>query len=455
MFRTLTLAFPSLNQSIFQRSLFVGILFFTSACSHMDTSAKEQRWSHYQSIATNSSNAGRYEYNGLGGTGRQGDSLPENGIGGSGRSDLPKLANGLGGTGRMAPDPIENGLGGTGIKSNANPGAKDKTAIFGAISKFGSIWVNDRHIELPEHTEYFMAGQTAQHGDLKLGQMVAVLADSLGESDYQAIEVHMLYSAIGPIDRIETEGNITRLYVLGQTVEVSANTLVQSPEGKDIAVNNLRPQQWIAISGLRTPEQTVQATLILTHAQKIAVLAGPVSAIGNDLQLAEQKIRFQGKTPALAQPLRMQGEIRNGFFIVNEWQPMPHNRILSLADEIWLEGFPLSDAELFMEGFEIQLPEFTDDLFDINDSVRIGIDMDEHEFWMDHEPPEFDDMDERWQPEDMMHHQNDFERHDRYEPEQYEPEFYQPDFDDQPEFDDFPEDDWRPEPPDFDHHPHH
>lgn len=369
-------------KSLAKVSLATGFLLLM-ACATQDS-----RWSAYNSSEQHFKNIGKIEYNGIGGSGRQGDTLPENGLGGSGIStgiDLRQAqANGLGGSGRQTPDVIENGLGGSGKQESG------KAAILGPISAFGSIWVNDRHIQLPDSTEYLIAGSKAQRSDLRLGQMVAVLADSLDDSDYQALEVHLLFNVIADLESIEiAKGKTGKLSLLGQTVLLNSDTRIVNQSGEPVSQQQLEVGKRIAISGLRMPNQQIKATLLIVQSQQGIQLAGPISAINGQYWLGQQKLAFD-QQPELDQPLRMHGEVRDDVFIVDDWAALPHHRIFELADEVWLEGFPLSDAEFFIEGFEVQLPEFTDDLFDANDSMRIGIDMDDQEFWMDHEPPDYD-----------------------------------------------------------------
>jgi len=383
---------------------------FLAACFLllMACATQDSRWSAFHSDNRNFKNTGQIEYNGIGGSGRQqSDPSPENGLGGSGNTQDINLhqaqANGIGGSGRQAPDILENGLGGSGKQPS------NKAAILGPISAFGSIWVNDRHIQLPDSTEYLMAGKDAKRSDLRLGQMVAVLADSLDDSDYQALEVHLLFNVIGPLNAVEkdkgqlakgqrSKGQFAKLSLLGQTVLVDSDTRIVNQSGTVLTLQQLNTGERIAISGLRMPNQEIKATLVIAHTQQSIQLAGPVSAISGQYWLGQQKLAFT-QQPELNQPLRLHGNIHDGVFIVNDWAPLPHHRIFELADEVWLEGFPLSDAEFFIEGFEVQLPEFTDDLFDPNDSMRIGIDLDNQEFWMDHEPPEDDTQ---WQQDDVF-----------------------------------------------------
>jgi len=415
------------------KGLLLSCLLLLSACATQDS-----RWSAYNSQGQGFKNTGNIEYNGIGGSGRQAEPLPENGLGGSGIRQAQ--ANGLGGSGRQAPDSLENGLGGSGKQGSG------KAAILGPISAFGSIWVNDRHIQLPESTEYLIAGKQAQHNDLRLGQMVAVLADSIDDSDYQALEVHLLFNVVGKLETIAVNSQkIGKLDVMGQTVRIDETTRIVNNLGHVLSLRQLKSADNIAISGLRMPNQEIKATLLIVQSQQAIQLAGPVSVIDGQYWLAKQKLAFNEQQPELDQPLRLQGEIQEGIFVVENWAPLPHNRIFELADEVWLEGFPLSDAEFFIEGFEVQLPEFTDDLFDPNDSMRIGIDMEDQEFWMDHEPPE-NDMDQwqdQWQQDDDAFMRRSFapEDNDPLSPEDHDPSFQNPEFNDQDFY-----------PPEHDHH---
>lgn len=410
------------------RYLIVTCALFITACVNVDS-----QWNAYNSHGQGFNNTGNIEYNGIGGSGKQQDSLPENDIGSSGIQLRSAQANGLGGSGRQALDLIENGLGGSGKTIDG------KTAILGPISAFGSIWVNDRHIQLPDSTEYLIAGKKAQRTDLRLGQMVAVLADSLDDSDYQALEVHLLFNVIGVLETIDFNADSKEtglINLMGQTILFDKETRIESHLGEDLSLQQLKVGERLAISGLRMPNQQIKATLLIAQPKQGSLLAGPISVINGQYWLAQQALSFAGKQPDLDQPIRMQGQMNNDIFVVDQWQALPHHRIFELADEVWLEGFPLSDAEFFIEGFEIQLPEFTDDLFDPNDSMRIGIDMNEQEFWMEHEPP-IDDMgpwqeqefDSRWQEDDgFIRHGPELQDSDFHDDE-FGPEFNGPEFD--------------------------
>lgn len=330
--------------------------------------------------------------NGLGGTGKPLFSHPENGIGGTGQ----QARNGLGGTGspveQQRSQPLENGLGGSGQKPK-------HTTIVGSVSAFGSIWVNDRHILLPEETHYFRDGAPSQREDIRLGQIVAVLADEYGD-DYQALEVHSVNNVTGPLKSIHPlGGNKAELQILGQRIIVDQQTRILDQHTL-ATPEQLQPGQWLVISGLRTPDQSIHASLIHTTEQHTALLAGPVSALEGSYVLGDQTLTFPDSTPDLNQPISMQGELLDDQFIVSDWQPMPLSRLLELADEFWLEGFPVDSSELYLEGFEVQLPDVLEGL-EQDESIHIGFGDENDEFWFDDAEHDFNEEfdEEEFEPE--------------------------------------------------------
>ncbi|WP_420588966.1 DUF5666 domain-containing protein [Bacterioplanoides sp.] len=414
--------------------------------------------SHWRSLEA--SKSGKIEYqgrviahaptteNGLGGTGKVPFAQPQNGLGGTGQ----QARNGLGGTGspidQQQSNTPQNGLGGSGKQ----PG---KTTIVGSVTAFGSIWVNDRHILLPQHTRYFRDGDHSQRDDIRLGQVVAVLAEESG-SDYQALEVHSVHNVIGPLKAQHALAHgKTELQILGQRVIVDNRTRLLDQHQQPLAMNQLVAGQWLAVSGLRAPDQTIRASLVRDWPEQIALLAGPVSALQGSFMLGEQKLQFNDDIPALDQPLTLSGELENNEFIVDDWQPMPLTRLLELADEFWLEGFPMEDAELYLEGFEVQLPEAFDGL-EIDDSISIGFDEDEDEFWFDDSHRDFDhdhdhhEHDTDQARDDKPDYDSDDNNHsdpldddatDDIEPPELDDGFEYED-DHQPEFDEEPEDNY-------------
>ena len=322
--------------------------------------------------------------NGLGGTGKAPFAQPQNGLGGTGK----QARNGLGGTGSPAEHQHsgsrQNGVGGTGKQ----PG---KTTIVGSVTAFGSIWVNGRHILLPDETRYFRDGEQSARHDIRLGQVVAVLADEYGD-DYQAVEVHSVNNVIGPLQSLQVLANgKTELQILGQRVVADQHTRLLGQHQQAMSLTQLEAGQWLSVSGLRMPDQTIRASLLQPARQQIALLAGPLSALNGDIVLGEQRVRFGDQTPQLNQPLTLTGALVDGDFIVDDWQPMPLTRLLELADEFWLEGFPMEDAELYLEGFEVELPDAFDTL-EFDNSISIGFDEEGEYFWFDEQPDVFNDL---------------------------------------------------------------
>lgn len=347
----------------------------------LSCSGQQPQW---HSGATTTPHSGQISYrgqplnNGLGGSGKTLFATPENGLGGTGQ----QARNGLGGTGspaqqqqQQATDNPGNGLGGSGQQAG-------RTTIIGSVSAFGSIWVNNRHILLPDDTRYFRDGEASARAAIRLGQVVAVLADEYGD-DYQAVEVHAVNNVTGPLQSIQTLANgHTELQILGQRVLINQHTRLLDQQQQAVSLQQLKTGQWLTVSGLRTPDQSIRASLIQPATQQIALLAGPLSALDGDFVLGEQRIQFGAATPELDQPLTLTGALVDGDFIVADWHPMPLSRLLELADEFWLEGFPVEDAGLYLEGFEVQLPDSFDQL-EYDDSISIGFDEQDGQFWLD------------------------------------------------------------------------
>ncbi len=389
------------------------------ACSH------QPRWAMMEMDSGGGiGGSGIIEYNGVGGTGRR---IVANGIGGSGRTAIDEQdspANGIGGSGKQPTNdslalnqPVDNGIGGSG-----------KSAILGEITAFGSIYVNDKHILLPEQTQYLNGDRPASQSDLQLGQVVAVLADVLGD-DYLANEVHLLNHVAGPLHIPTTQpvaSDKTRVpwTVLGQRLIPQSSTRIVDTQGRRLDVNELKSGQWVSVSGFRSPDQSIRVTLMQVQANtrnssavrsQSLLLAGPVSQIDGQYWLDQQRLSFSAPLPHFDEPLRMEGHLDRDIFVVDQWQPLPHTRFFELADEIWLEGFPTPDADLFIDGFEVQLPQMDD--FIMEETFRIGIDMDDREMWM--QPPDhfYDEpmMDGQWRTLNDVEHFND-------EPDHWSPE---------------------------------
>jgi len=189
---------------------------------------------------------------------------------------------------RPAPDePIrDQGIGGTGARPGEGElGEGDRgiggTGVIGTIRRFGSIVVNDLRIAYPEDVQVHIDGTPATARDLRIGQVVRVIAREEGKG-LSTRRIDVTSEVVGPVERADKTG----LTVLGQRV-VGA-----------------RAGAWkigdrVAVAGLRRPDGVVVASLIEARGAGPAQVAGPVRQ-GADGHLRIASLRLVGAEPGLA-----------------------------------------------------------------------------------------------------------------------------------------------------------
>ncbi|HEV7440476.1 MAG TPA: DUF5666 domain-containing protein [Methylobacterium sp.] len=213
------------------------------------------------------------------------------------RRDLLCLLAGLGGAllphpGRAAPDaPIrDQGIGGTGARPEGGDGQGglgegDRgiggTGVIGTIRRFGSIIVNDLRIAYPADVAVRIDGAPAKASDLKIGQVVRVVAREAGRG-LATGRIEVTSEVVGPVEAV-TKGGLT---VLGQRISTAGL------KGRWAAGDR------VAVSGLRRPDGLVVASLIEPRATGPAQVAGPVRR-GPDGAAMIGALRLEGAEAAL------------------------------------------------------------------------------------------------------------------------------------------------------------
>lgn len=193
--------------------------------------------------------AGRQLDTGVGGTGI------DTGQGGTG------IDTGNGGTGLQA----DVGTGGTGIQRDTGTGG---TGIVGVITGFGSICVNGTEVEYNAATPVDNNGARSNANELKVGQVVAVLAKGHGERVF-AQHIAVRDALLGPVTRTDLANGV--LEVMNQRVHVDAGTIMGSAR-----LSNVRTGEFVRISGFQT-NNGVFASRIDTAAAGQVRLTGTVS----------------------------------------------------------------------------------------------------------------------------------------------------------------------------------
>ncbi|MHB2211756.1 DUF5666 domain-containing protein [Methylobacterium sp. CM6257] len=160
---------------------------------------------------------------------------------------------GIGGTGMMRTDEPRNGPVGEGDRGIGG------TGVIGTIRRFGSIIVNDLRIAYPPEVEVRIDGEAATAADLKIGQVVHVVARP--ESGGLATRrIDVTSEVVGPVESVAPG----RLIVLGQRVSTAGLRGDWTPGAR------------VAVSGLRRPDGVIVASLIEARAAGPDRVAGPV-----------------------------------------------------------------------------------------------------------------------------------------------------------------------------------
>lgn len=218
--------------------------------------------------------------------------------------------NGIGGTGYAPPvSERDNGLGGTGV--------------VGTIRRFGSIYVNDARIAYPRDTSVTIDGRAARASDLRIGHVVTLLAQG-PQNGLATRAIAVTHEVIGPVEAVENG----RATVLGQEVILPKAAKVKTG-------------QTIAVSGLRTPDQTIVASLIEKAPAGVAMVTGVVdqNAQGG---LVVGNLAVRGlPSEVMGQRTRVTGAIQDGAFVSSAAEPVA--TAPPGAKKLLLEAYARSD----------------------------------------------------------------------------------------------------------------
>ena len=142
--------------------------------------------------------------------------------------------------------------GGSGGGDGSSGGGDSSTAVTsGAITAFGSIVVNGRHLEIegPE-VEIEQDGDDVAESELELGMTVRVSDDDGGR------HVEVEEAVRGPVDSV-SGSSVT---VMGQTVQTDAGTVFD--DSPDSTLTNLSQNDIVEVNGLRNANDVIEASYI-------------------------------------------------------------------------------------------------------------------------------------------------------------------------------------------------
>jgi hypothetical protein len=137
------------------------------------------------------------------------------------------------------------------------------TGFLGTITKFGSVFVNGAEIFYDADAHVTIDGRRQPSSALKIGQVARVVAVE-SKSGFRARRITSDHEVVGPITAIDATRSTAN--VLGQIVEI----------GTIVGTEQLRPGDWVAVSGIRRPQGTIVASLLETIPRGAAQVIGTV-----------------------------------------------------------------------------------------------------------------------------------------------------------------------------------
>lgn len=260
------------------------------------------------------------------------------------------------------------GIGGTGAAG----------VTVGPITGFGSIVVNDVHLDISNATVSLegMAGDPSDSNfGLKLGMVVVARGDfSTDDLTGVATSVEFEDNLEGPVDSVNA--NLNQLTVLGQPVVVNTATVFDGFSRLD----DLTQGNMVEVSGLVDASATIAATRI-----ELTGLAfdhvGELEIKGTIRNVDTTRKTFEIGAPTTP-PLQVQyaeatldlehspnGVLENGLFVQVESQRPPSGATV-LASEIEVKS-PLSDS-LGEEGNHVEIEGFVTDFSALDQPFRVN-----------------------------------------------------------------------------------
>ncbi|MGU3477327.1 DUF5666 domain-containing protein [Methylobacterium sp. D48H] len=213
----------------------------------------------------------------------------------------------LPGTVRSQESPRDQGIGGTGMMRTDAPksgplGEGDRgiggTGVIGTIRRFGSIVVNDLRIAYPPEVEVHIDGTAAKAADLKIGQVVHVVARPEG-GGLATGRIDVTSEVVGSVESVAPG----RLVVLGQRVSIAGLGGVWQPGAR------------VAVSGLRRPDGVIVASLIEPRDTGPDRVAGPVRRVAGGLGIGGLRLAGADALPPGRRAL-VTGRAANGVLTV-------------------------------------------------------------------------------------------------------------------------------------------
>lgn len=164
--------------------------------------------------------------------------------------------------------------GGSNSSSNTTGTSSSTT---GAITAFGSVFVNGKEIETGNASIY-MEGKPAKESDLRVGMVVTVKEGNNGEAS--CINFDDELEGIVVSNSIVAPATTGSMNIMGQVVNIDANTIFESYVASITTYSDITPGNIVEVSGYSAGTGEVSATRIEVKADSLASYSGDVELKG-------------------------------------------------------------------------------------------------------------------------------------------------------------------------------
>ncbi len=226
-------------------------------------------------------------------------------------------------TGLMAkfdPD-SESGIGGTGMLAQEN--GSDTTAIIGAITGFGSIFINGVEIAIPSKTMVYENGEVVPQPRFAIGDVLEVLAVP-GENMHEARRIHIRHEVSGPVTKVNPEA---RSFEIMEQVIIMGSLKGQMPNIGDR----------FQVSGFRDNDQRIHASRLTPTDSATVSLSGKVTELHGNTLLIGTMVVMADQLPDLeiGSHISVKGTLHDGKLLARTVRPLS---MLPFADQAnsWL-----------------------------------------------------------------------------------------------------------------------
>ena len=219
----------------------------------------------------------------------------------------------------------ESGIGGTGMLAQTDH--HEDIAVIGAITGFGSIFINGIEIDIPSKTAVSENGKAIPHPNFAIGDVLEVLATP-GQKMHEARRIHIRHEVIGPVSRVN-KGE--------RSFEIMKQTILMG------SLKGPMPQvgQKLKISGFRDNNQQIHASRLTTTRSTKVFLSGTISERKNNTLMVGKMLVTTNQLPTLkiGSLIKVEGELRDGKLFAKTVRPIPTLAFGRQAKHWLVQGF--------------------------------------------------------------------------------------------------------------------